>query len=112
MAEVGLDISKLSTAIRWKRGDRSLREAVKDIDGISVSTLSRMECGKIPDLISFFTICSWLNISPDVFIKGNHMKREISKRNIITSLILSCKTLDKDKKELVIGMINLAYGKN
>jgi len=38
----------------------SLRTAAKDI-GISNATLSRIERGKTPDIITFGLICKWLN---------------------------------------------------
>lgn len=48
----------------------SLRNAAEQC-GIDHSTLFRLEDGQVPDLISFFKLCKWLNVSPSVFYRPN-----------------------------------------
>jgi hypothetical protein len=45
-----LDIEKLSSLVRSKRGNKGLRDIAKEIGNVSSSTLSRVENGKIPDI--------------------------------------------------------------
>jgi DNA-binding Xre family transcriptional regulator len=46
------------------RFDLSLRKAAKQI-GVSCSTLSRIECGGMPDLETFLKLCSWMDKTPN-----------------------------------------------
>src|SRR5437762_1631020 len=62
-----IDIHKLAALVRAKRGKRGLRETAKEIGDVSVSTLSRVEQGKIPDLGTFLRLCRWLGVSPEQF---------------------------------------------
>lgn len=56
-------LENLGLAVANKRGERGLREVAAEI-GIGLSTLSRIENGKLPDLETFQKICSWLEIDP------------------------------------------------
>ena len=40
-----------------------MREVAKEI-GVSPATLSRVEGGKLPDLLTFRKLCGWLQIDP------------------------------------------------
>lgn len=64
------DGARLAERVREKRGSKGLREAAKDIGGISPSTLGRIEKGHVPDLDTFIRLCQWLEVSPNVFVKG------------------------------------------
>ena len=78
-----IDIKKLAQHIRRKRGSKNLRETAEEIGGVSISTLSRIDQGKIPDLSTFMKICQWLGTSPEEFALGfqssdseeNHQER-------------------------------------
>lgn len=53
---------KLSRAVKHKRVmelDIDMREAGRQI-GVSASTVSRVERGGMPDMISFGLLCKWL----------------------------------------------------
>lgn len=50
----------LGRALKQKRQNKSLRQISREI-GVSVSTLSRVEAGKLPNLTSYYRICHWLN---------------------------------------------------
>lgn len=49
----------LSKALKQKRNGKSLRQIGVEI-GLSASTLSRIESGKLPNLTSYYRICKWL----------------------------------------------------
>ncbi len=67
----GIELEKLAAHLRTKRGDRGLRAVSEEIGGVSASTLSRIEQGGAPDLPTFMRICSWLGVSPDVFVESS-----------------------------------------
>lgn len=102
-----INTDTLSKMIKAKRGDRGLREVVKEIGGISVSTLSRVENGNLPDIDSYLKLCKWLEVSIDFFTTpqiGNE-----SKKQMVVANLRADKTLPKEISEALIKMINLAY---
>lgn len=56
-------LAQLGERIRHRRGDRGLREVAHEI-GVSPATLSRVERGNVPDLVTFGKICRWLRVDP------------------------------------------------
>lgn len=61
---------KLAKAIKSKRIielNIDMRQAAKLI-GVSASTISRVERGGMPDMITFGLICEWLKIDLKVFL--------------------------------------------
>ena len=60
-------MEELSLRIKQRRGGRGIRETAKEI-GISPATLSRVEAGKQPDLLTFRAICKWLNVDPGTLL--------------------------------------------
>ncbi|MCH8127783.1 helix-turn-helix transcriptional regulator [candidate division KSB1 bacterium] len=103
----------LATKLKNKRGRRGLREVAKEIGGVSASTLSRIEQGKLPDLEIFFKICNWLKINPEMFMsnskKSNFTKDKETTQDKIEVHLRADKTLSKDTAEALIKMIDLAY---
>ena len=61
------DQERFSAMIKARRGTRSLREIIREVDGTSVATLSRVERGTMPDLYTFITLCIWLHVEPSAF---------------------------------------------
>ena len=51
-----------------KRAGRGIREVASEI-GVSLSTLSRVERGNLPDLETFGKICRWLGVDPGEVLK-------------------------------------------
>ena len=102
-----INTTTLSTMIRSKRGPRGLREVAAEIGNISVSTLSRVENGNLPDIDSYFKICKWLNVSVDFFTTGDGATQ--SKEKLVVANLRADKTLPKDIAEALIKMITLAY---
>lgn len=58
-----MTLLRLGALLRERRGGRGLREVAQDI-GISPATLTRVEGGRLPDLLTFQKICAWLNLNP------------------------------------------------
>ena len=110
-----IDIHKLAILVLAKRGRRGLRETAKEIGDVSVSTLSRVEQGKIPDLGTFLRLCRWLGVSPEQFM-GEGMKGDTrtpaptaSTQEIIVAHLRADRTLDPHTADALSTMIRLAY---
>jgi transcriptional regulator with XRE-family HTH domain len=61
-----LDAVRLGMVVRAHRGQRSMRQAAAEA-GVSISTMSRVESGSLPDLASFTALCAWAGVSPSRF---------------------------------------------
>ena len=59
----GMDILRLGQLVREKRGDEGVRAAAKEA-GVSPATLSRVERGHVPDMLTFEKLCAWLRLDP------------------------------------------------
>jgi transcriptional regulator with XRE-family HTH domain len=60
-------IEELGTLITRKRQGRGVRAAAAEA-GVSHSTLSRVENGHMPDLLTFARICQWLEVDAGEFL--------------------------------------------
>lgn len=58
-----MTLLRLGALLRERRGGRGIREVAKEI-GVSPATLTRIEAGRLPDLLTFRKICTWLKIDP------------------------------------------------
>ena len=58
-----MTLLRLGAQLRERRGGRGIREVAKEI-GVSPATLTRIEAGRLPDLLTFRKICEWLKINP------------------------------------------------
>lgn len=63
-----LNTQILSNVIIEKRGDRSMREVLSEIRGVSLSTYSRIERGHVPDVNTFINLCVWVDKPMELFI--------------------------------------------
>jgi len=110
-----IDIHKLAALVRTKRGKRGLRETAQEIGGISSSTLSRVEQGKIPDLNTFLRICRWLGVSPEQLVsEAMHVDPQepaptVSTPEMIVAHLRADRALDPRTAEALSTMIRLAY---
>lgn len=66
-ALMSLPIAELGPLIKRKRGPRGIRAAAAEAD-VSSATLSRVENGHMPDLVTFAKICRWLEVDPREFL--------------------------------------------
>lgn len=58
-----MTLLRLGALLRERRGGRGIREVAQEI-GVSAATLTRIEAGRLPDLLTFRKICTWLKIDP------------------------------------------------
>jgi DNA-binding XRE family transcriptional regulator len=107
-----LNTEKLSTMLKSKRGEKGLRAVAQEIGGVSASTLSRIEQGKVPDVDTFIKICSWLGVSTEEFSsEESNISNNISSKDLILSQLRADRTLSQKTIEALAEMINLAYNK-
>jgi transcriptional regulator with XRE-family HTH domain len=72
-----LDIERLASLVRTKRGKRGLRDVAREASICSPSAISRVEnCQKVPNSETFIALCNWLNISP-VSLVENYLPGEM-----------------------------------
>lgn len=109
-----VDIIRLATLLKSKRGSKGLRAVAQEIGGVSASTLSRIERGEVPDLDTFIRLCRWLDVSPQEFVPGfaaeddrNHKQLPMPER--IAVHLRADRTLDQDTIEALVRMVRLAY---
>jgi transcriptional regulator with XRE-family HTH domain len=101
-----IDIEKFSQIVKNKRGKRNLREVANEIGDVSISTLSRIEQGKIPDLSTFMKICEWLKVSPNDFDLNPIVK---SHKDEIFFHLRADKSLSPEVTDALAKMIEIAY---
>src|ERR1700683_2852796 len=58
-----MSLLRLGNLLRERRGGRGVRDVATEI-GVSPATLSRVESGKLPDLLTFRKLCTWLRVDP------------------------------------------------
>ena len=64
---MGLNIDDLGRLLAAKRGGRGVRAAALEAE-VSSATFSRVENGHMPDLVTFFKLCKWLQRDPGEFL--------------------------------------------
>lgn len=115
----GIDIRRLAALVRAKRGDKGLRAVAQEIGGVSPSTLSRIEQGKVPDLDTFARLCHWLGVSADDFMpcrRGDEpdgvipiATKGMSTPEIITAHLRADRALSLETADALATMVRLAY---
>jgi transcriptional regulator with XRE-family HTH domain len=103
-----IDIKKLAQLVRNKRGKKNLRIVADEIGDVSISTLSRIEQEKIPDLSTYMKICEWLDVSPDEFTLKATSSEKSHKEEIYFHLRAD-RSLSQDVSEALTKMIEIAY---
>jgi transcriptional regulator with XRE-family HTH domain len=102
-----INTEALSKMIKSKRADKGLRETAAEIGNVSVSTLSRVENGNLPDIDTYMRLCKWLEVSVDFFATDE--TADASKKQLVVANLRADKTLPKEIAEALIKMVNLAY---
>jgi transcriptional regulator with XRE-family HTH domain len=77
-----LDRDSLAKAIKQKRIielEESTRVVAKYI-GCSAATVSRLERRSLPDVETYFNVCSWLGVQPSSFFVPSKTKNKPSKK--------------------------------
>lgn len=108
-----LDSVKFSIAIKEKRGKTPLRDIVKEIGDVSAATLSRIEQGNLPDVLTFIKICDWLQVSVDSFVlkEEENATLTFNEKDKIVYQLRSSKTLPPETVNAIVTMVNIAYDK-
>ena len=79
---MAVQIKDIGKELRARR-TKGLRAVAKEI-GVSPTTLSRIENGKLPDLSTYFKICNWMKVDAetikDSFAFCPHCGEELPKR--------------------------------
>lgn len=106
------DSHRLAAMVIAKRGSRGLRAAASEIGGVSASTLSRIEQGKVPDLDTFLRLCRWLEVSPEEFTENppSTVAKDSGQRvDVIAAHLRADRTLDRATARALERMVRLAY---
>ena len=103
-----LDLERLATMVRAKRGSRNLRDAAQEVGNVSPSTLSRVENGKMPDMETFLALCEWLAIAPaELFRSGKPVAPASGEE--ITLQLRADKNLDPATANILAALVSAAY---
>jgi transcriptional regulator with XRE-family HTH domain len=104
-----LDIERLASLVRNKRGSRGLRETAKEIGNVSPSTISRVENGKTPDMDTFLALCNWLEIPAAELIKNTEDEKVLDTPEAITIQLRADKKLDPAIANALASLVKAAY---
>jgi transcriptional regulator with XRE-family HTH domain len=104
-----LDTKALAERLKAKRGKRGLREISEEMNGIGISTLSRIENGKVPDVETFLTICHWLQVSPGEFIKKPDGDTTIDSIDEVEGHFRADRNLDPELEHALAAFMLRAY---
>ncbi|PHM11627.1 helix-turn-helix domain-containing protein [Nostoc sp. 'Peltigera malacea cyanobiont' DB3992] len=104
-----LDIKRLLSLVRDKRGTKGLREISAEIGNVSPSTLSRIENGSIPDMETFVALCDWLQMHPGDFFFTDHGEQSLDTVEEIIILLLSDKRLEPETAYTLAQIVKATY---
>ena len=103
-----LDVEKLASLVKKKRGSRGLRDTSKEIGSVSPSTLSRVEGGKMPDMETFTALCDWLQVPPSELFKTAEDK-SLETPDMISIQLRADKNLDPAIANALASLVKAAY---
>ncbi len=112
---MGIKISELGAVLKARRGKKGLRVVADEIGGVSASTLSRIEKGKLPDIDTYMKVCNWLGEPAERFYEDTPTQAvasdqtEQSKEEIVYAHLRSDQNLDPQTAEALVTMIKHAY---
>ena len=104
-----LDTKALAERLKAKRGKRGLREISEEMNGIGISTLSRIENGRVPDVENFLIICNWLQASPSEFIKKPDGDTTTDAIDEIEGHLRADRNLDPEMAHALAELMQKAY---
>lgn len=67
-----VDLLRLGQLLRDRRGERGIRAVANEIK-VSPATLSRVERGHLPDMLTLTKICAWLEIDPATMVSSSNV---------------------------------------
>ena len=101
-----ISFEELGRMLSQQRGSMGIRAAAAEIE-ISPATLSRLERGHVPDVVTLRKICDWLEISPNDVLGFVPQKSEDEVAAQIT--FKNKKTLDPNTSKSLLNMIEAAH---
>ncbi|MDJ1175360.1 helix-turn-helix domain-containing protein [Roseofilum capinflatum] len=107
-----LNMSRLATLVRTKRGNKGLRETARQIGKVSPSTLSRVENGKMPDMETFLLLCDWLQVPPAELIENSEepqVSTDMDASEAIAIQLRADKNLDPATANALAALVKAAY---
>jgi transcriptional regulator with XRE-family HTH domain len=78
-----MKIEELAGLVQKKKGSMGVRAAAAEI-GISPTTLSRIERGHIPDLVTIEKVCAWIGQDPAKFSGIGGLQIVFKKKKTVT----------------------------
>ena len=103
-----LNMERLASLVRKKRGSRGLRETANEIGNVSPSTLSRVESGKMPDMETFLALCNWLDVPPaELFRNAEEVHPDTAEA--IAIQLRADKSLDPAIANALASLVKAAY---
>lgn len=103
-----LDVDRLASLVRKRRGGRGLRETSKEIGSVSPSTLSRIEGGKMPDMETFMALCDWLQVPPSELFQTTE-DQGLETPDMISIQLRADKKLDPAIANALASLVKAAY---
>ena len=101
------EIADLGAILRARRREKrlSLRD-LRDLTGVSVNTLSRVEHGHVPDLKNFHLIVNWLELPAERFLEG---AEEASTPEVIARHLRADRRLPEDAARKIVELVEEMY---
>ncbi|WP_414575805.1 helix-turn-helix domain-containing protein [Anabaena sp. CCY 9402-a] len=103
-----LDIEKLASLVRKKRGSKGLRETAAEIGNVSPSTLSRVESSKMPDMDTFLALCNWLKVPPAELFRTTE-ENQLDTPEAIAIQLRADKNLEPAIANALASLVKAAY---
>lgn len=107
-----IDTATLAAALRDRRKQLGIgvRAAADQVEGVSSSTLSRVEKGNLPDLDTYLRLCRWLGRPPAFFALDPVEERAgASLPDDLIVQLRADRTLDERTQDALVTMIRAAY---
>lgn len=102
-----LAVEELGQLVKRHRGNQSIRQAAAEA-GVSFSTLSRVEGGAQPDLVTFLRLCAWLEVPPERFFRAGP-QRPASTIDEVTSELFADPRLTREAAERIASVVRDLY---
>ena len=108
-ASAAVDIEQLADLFRERRSKdgKSLRQVAAET-GVPLTTLARVESGKLPDLTTFRNIVTWLGIPPDRFFPTPKIKQETTP-DAIARVLQNDPALTEQARDQLAAVVSQMY---
>lgn len=112
MEEKRLDIAALVAALDAQRDAKEIswRELARQ-SGVSASTLTRMQQGKLPDVNTFGALVEWLGLPADRFLtkKGETIEPEAHPLAVASTLLRGRKDMSPEAVKALEELVRAAF---